>query len=215
MSTLGQRIHLLRQKEGLTQEELAKRLNVARGTLANWEIGRTNLDPEMLKRLADLFEVSTDYLLCRTSDPHGTYLPPGAMTARSMVRVPVLSSIRAGVPVDTCEQIEGYKTVPVTELGGAEYFFFRVGTDSMTRARIYPDDLVLVRQQDFVNDGEIAVVAVDRENATVKRVYFQDDTIILQSETDNLAHRPILFQGEDKKTLHIFGRVVKVTFEPK
>lgn len=215
MSTLGQRIRVLRKEKRLTQEELADNLNVARGTLANWEVDRTNPDPQTLQRLADFFGVSTDYLLCRTNDPHGTYVPPGTRPVGSMVRVPVLGIIRAGMPIYACEHVEKYEVVPAAEVDGAEYFFLRVSTDSMTGARIYPGDLALVRKQDCIKDGEIVVVIVDGENATLRRIYFQGDTLILQSETKNSTQKPILFQGEDRKNVHIIGKVVRVTFEPK
>ncbi|MGE5590997.1 MAG: helix-turn-helix domain-containing protein [Bacillota bacterium] len=74
MSTLGEKIKELRERLGLSQRELAARLNLGSGTIANYETGNRSPDYQTLQRLADLFSVSTDYLLGRTDDP----TPPGA-----------------------------------------------------------------------------------------------------------------------------------------
>jgi len=73
MSTLGQRLKTLRASLGLTQEDVSKHLNIARATLANWEIGRTQPDPQSLQQLADFFSVSVDYLLGRTNEPNPAF----------------------------------------------------------------------------------------------------------------------------------------------
>ena len=67
MSTLGDRIKLLRTEKRLTQEDIASALGTNRATLANWETLRTEPDAQMISRLADYFDVTTDYLLGRTN----------------------------------------------------------------------------------------------------------------------------------------------------
>lgn len=67
MSTIGSRIHKLRKKSGLTQQQVANRLNVVRTSISNWESGTRTPDAESLSKLADLFGVTTDYLLGKES----------------------------------------------------------------------------------------------------------------------------------------------------
>lgn len=71
MDTTGERLKALRNKKGWTQLELARRFDVDRSTVASWEINRREPDFGTLIALAELYGVNTDYLLCRTGDPHG------------------------------------------------------------------------------------------------------------------------------------------------
>lgn len=75
MDTIGARLKKLRTDRELTQEDVAKHLGIARATLASWETDRREPDGETLRQLADFFNVSLDFLLCRTDDPHGTFAP--------------------------------------------------------------------------------------------------------------------------------------------
>ncbi|HHT71967.1 MAG TPA: helix-turn-helix domain-containing protein [Firmicutes bacterium] len=208
MATLGSRLRSLRTEKHLTQEGVANKLGVARATLASWEIGRREPDNEALTKLAEVFGVSVDYLLGRTDGPHGTYLPPGAWPVGPMVRVPVLGVIRAGLPILADEHIDGWELTPADEVKDGKYFYLRVTGDSMIGSRIYEGDLVLVRQQEEVENGEIAVVNVDGENATLKRVYRTNGELILQP--DNPKYAPIIIKSGEAR---FCGKVVEVTFK--
>lgn len=209
MADFASRLKQLRAERDLLQKELADKVDIPRSTIAAWESGNRTPELGSAQALADFFEVSLDYLMARTNDPHGTYLPPNMWPAGPMVRVPVLGRIRAGLPILADEHIEGWELAVADEVKDGQYFYLRVTGDSMIGSRIYEGDLVLVRQQEEVENGEIAVVNVDGENATLKRVYRTNGELILQP--DNPKYAPIVIKSGEAR---ICGKVVEVTFKP-
>lgn len=121
--------------------------------------------------------------------------------------IPILGRISAGLPLYADEQVEGYTH---TELnGGAEYFALRVSGDSMNAARIQEGDLLIVRRMDIVNNGDIAVVLVGDEDATVKRFYQEGNTVTLMPQSTNPEHQPQVYDTR-KTRIRIQGKVVKI-----
>lgn len=124
-------------------------------------------------------------------------------------KIPVLGRISAGLPLYAEEHIEDYI---YTELnGGNEYFGLRVEGDSMNAARICDGDIIIVRQQEQVEDGEIAVVMVGDEDATVKRFHREGRNVFLSPQSYNPVHK---VQVYDLKETHVrvLGKVVQVVF---
>ncbi|WAH38233.1 LexA family protein [Alicyclobacillus dauci] len=107
----------------------------------------------------------------------------------SVVNIPVLGSIKAGYDLYAEQQVIDYKPVAKSEVADGEYFYLQVKGDSMIGDRIQEGDRVLVRRQDWVEDGKIAVVLLNGDEATLKRVFYQDDTLILQSSNPNYPPR--------------------------
>jgi len=202
----AERLTKLRKAKKLTQQELADKLNISRATYAQYEIGRRKPDYETLEKLADYFNVSIDYLLGRTDIPE-SLLPPDAepIDPDRLVRLPVLGKIAAGEPIDRIENIEGYELVEPELLRGRKGFILRVQGNSMTGDRIYDGDRVVVVVQETVQPHDIAVVAVNGEYATLKRVKCQGDMCILTSS--NPEYEPIVVPA---KEVHIIGKVVEV-----
>lgn len=203
---LANRLKRLREEKELLQRDIAKMLNISASAYGYYEQGKRDPDTTTLHRLAEIFGCTTDYLLGKSDyrDP----LPPGAFPVGPQARIPVLGVIRAGVPILAEEHIEGYELIDADLAKTGEYFYLRVTGDSMTGARIHEGDLVLVRKQEDVENGEIAVVNVDGENATLKRVFKTNGTLILHPE--NPAHKPIMME---KGEVRIVGKVVEVKFK--
>ncbi len=213
MSTFGERLRQLRQTRRLFQKELAEALGTSRNTVASWEAGHRTPEMAAAQRLADYFGVSLDYLVGRgepgaAAESLTGYFPPGVLPVGEMARVPVVGAIRAGEPILAAQHLEGYVSVPAEDVHGGEYFFLRVKGDSMIGARIHEGDLVLVRRQPEVENGDIAVVLVDDDTATLKRVYRTNGQWLLQPE--NPTMRPIVVPRRDVK---IIGKVVRVQFD--
>ena len=95
--------------------------------------------------------------------------------------------------------------------GGAEYFGLRVGGDSMNALRINEGDIIIVRRQEEVEQGEVAVVLVDGEDATVKRFYSSDTTVTLMPQSTNPEHKPQMYDLS-KTPIRVLGKVVEVKF---
>lgn len=179
-----ERLKQLRKKKGITQEELGKILGVGKSTICQYERGTRKPDIEMLKRIAQFFGVSIDYLL-GGSNPDISLIP-GTYPAGKLVPVPVYGIIRAGEPIYAEENIIDYCWVSEEDIMGGEYFFLRVTGDSMRNAGIFDGSLVLVRKQSLVDNGSIAVVLVrETGEATVKKYYSQNGMIILKPENPN------------------------------
>lgn len=206
------RIKEARKRKGLSGVQIAEMLNITPTHFYDIEKGKKRLNDELLTKLCEILGVSSDYLLGRSEDPR-TYeqiiRDIGGWPMGPTVRIPVLGVIRAGEPIYAEENIIGWVEVPESRVRGGEYFYLRVEGDSMIGSRIYPGDLVLVRRQDAVNDGNIAVVLVNSEEATLKRVKRVGDTVILYP--DNPKYHPQIYKAEEVRVL---GKVVKVEFEP-
>ncbi|MGI5848819.1 MAG: LexA family protein [Christensenellales bacterium] len=196
------RIRELRIYNGLSQDALAKILNVHQTAVSQWEKGRTTPDIEVLPKIAQHFNVSVDYLLgIETSN--STHLNKG-------VKIPVLGHIAAGIPIDAIEDILNYEEISAEwTKGGSEFFGFKVKGSSM-EPRIQEGDVVIVRKQPDVESGDIAAVIINGENATVKKVIKHDDALFLVSI--NPAYTPMYYTAKEIKSLpvQILGKVVEL-----
>lgn len=126
-------------------------------------------------------------------------------------RIPILGRIAAGKPIYAEENIEGYTYTDLN--GGHEYFGLRVRGDSMDAARIHDGDVVIVRRQDIVDNGQIAVCLIDGEEVTLKRFSRVGDTVTLTPQSTNSTHEALTFNIR-RTHVDILGLVVKVEFSP-
>ena len=177
---MGRRIRELRLEKGLSQEELGRIVGVRRAAVNKWETGQVkNLRRDTIETLSRFFDVSPSYLMGMTDIRR-----PDSVRVR---RVPILGSVAAGNPILAMEEHHDYIVVD----GNIRVdFCLRVQGDSMIDARIQDGDLVFVRQQPTVQNGEIAVVLIDDE-VTLKRVYITEKGVILKPE--NPAYEPMFF----------------------
>lgn len=130
---------------------------------------------------------------------------PGVLPVPKMRQVPLLGTIACGDPILAEENMEGFLAMP--ESISAD-FALRCRGDSMINARIFDGDIVYIRQQSTVEDGEIAAVLIDNE-ATLKRVHFFPDRIAL--EPANPMYPMIVKSGEEMATVRILGKAVAFT----
>lgn len=217
--SLGREIKNLRSKLKLTQMDLAKRLGVSRSAINMWEHDDRKPSIPVLKDMAELFGIELMNLLKYIIDENKSetnienetvkeettnpYSVSDYFTAESTVKLPIVGQISCGSGGLAFEEIQGYEDTPASWLNGGEYFYLRAKDDSMMNARIFDGDLVLIRSQPEVEDGEIAAVLIDDE-AVLKRVYKRDDTLILQSENPQYPPKIV------KKGVQILGKLKKI-----
>jgi repressor LexA len=211
---LNQRIKYYRKQNGYTQEELAKilREKYALGTdrvmVSKWETGFQEPQMHTVACLADLFGVSLDDLNDDNTNKQGLHTLNilGAMPIPRMVKKPRLGAIACGEPILAEENIESYDDVP-NDIK-CDFTLICKG-DSMINARINDGDVVYIKAQEEVNNGEIAACLIDGEfdcEATLKRYYKYDDKIMLQAENPN--YPPFMFTKEEMNKVRIIGKAV-------
>ena len=213
MNIQAERIHELMQQRNMSYGELAKHTNIAKSALQRYATGETAKIPlDRIELIAKALNASPAYIMGWSDSPDKS-LPDDALPYNPVMhKIPVLGVIAAGLPLYAEQNIEDYT---YTELnGGAEYFALRVKGDSMTAANIPDKSLVIVRKQETVENGQIAVVMVNDENATVKRFRQDKNIVTLSPQSYNLEHDVQVYNLK-KDRIRIVGKVVecKTTFE--
>lgn len=130
----------------------------------------------------------------------------GATPCNPAQVAPLLGTVRAGLPMYAVENIEGY--IPIRQTDGAKYFWLNIRGDSMNAAGMNEGDQILVREQPEVENGEIAVVLVNGDEATVKCFRREGDLVILTPRSSNPAHQPQVYDLK-KTPVQVLGRVVE------
>lgn len=192
----------LREAKNISQKQLASILLVSQSTVGNWEAGTREPSFEMVEALADFFNVSIDYLLGREIDGMMPHTSNGVL-------IPILGEVAAGIPVTAVEEILGYEEITPQMAAQGEHFALKIKGDSM-EPKFSNGDIVIVRQQEDVDTGEIAVVLVNSEEATVKKVKKEAGGLMLIPT--NPAFEPRFFTNSDVKKLPVIivGRVVEL-----
>ncbi len=195
----------LRATKGLTQDELSKQLNISRSTIGMYEKGAREPDFETLELIADYFNVDTDYLLGRTTKT--TYIPSPAL--RKGVSINVLGRVAAGIPIDAIEEVIDTEEITEEMAKTGEFFGLKIKGNSM-EPRIYENDVVIVRQQNDAESGDVVIATINGHEATCKRLRKYRDGIELIS--NNPSYEPMFFSNEEilSKPVRIIGKVVEL-----
>ena len=199
-------LKMIRKELGLTQDEVALKLKITRQAYANYETNKRQPDPQTLIKLAELFQVSTDYLL--GVEQYNENQPPQPSTKGSKW-IPVLGEVIAGQPVEAIEEILDWEEISADMVKSGEYFALQIKGDSM-EPRIREKDVVIVKIQSDVENGEIAIVRVNGDAATCKQFSKHDKGISLVSF--NSKYPPMFYPSDDVKKLPItiIGKVVEL-----
>lgn len=202
---IGTRIYTRRKALGLTLQDIADRVHVARSTIQRYEAGTiTQMKMPVLYSIAQALSVNPDWLVGK-SDVMDTPLPANVIPMPKHGTVPLIGAIACGSPILAEENIEEYVDLPKHIRAD---FALTCRGDSMIGADIRDGDVVYIRQQAAVHSGQIAAVLIDDE-ATLKRVYLQGETVVLQPE--NPAYPPLIFSGAEAASLRIIGLAVAFT----
>lgn len=198
------RIKELRKERNMNQSQLARALHVHQTAISQWEMEKTAPDIANMKMVADYFEVSLDYLLCRSNDPYGdTVVSPGA------VRVPVLGTIPAGIPLEAIEDIIDWEEIPKEwTRGGREFFGLKVNGNSMA-PRYEDGDVIIFRRAESCESGDDCAVMVNSDDATFKRVRISEKGMALIPL--NPEYETHFYTNEEVRELPI--RIIGVVYE--
>ena len=208
MANFGAILKNLRVSRDITQEQLASMLGVSRSAVGMYETGGRQPDFEMMETIADIFNVDMDYLMGRSKverkhplTPPGEDVPPGFQPMPAMVEVPLVGRIACGTPITAEENIDRMVCVPAKWRAT----FTLTCEGSSMEPKIHDGDLVAIRSQPTVENGEVAAVRIGGE-ATLKRVYLHENFIELRAE--NPAYTSIILTKEEMNTVTIEGKAV-------
>lgn len=166
-----EKIKNLRKQRKLTMKQLGEIMGLSESTISLYENGKRQPDYDTLKRFADYFCVTVDYLLGRDDSYEGN--------SKNSIVVPVLGQVAAGVPIEAIEEILDYEELNPEEFNpNYEYFGLKIKGDSMI-PKIQDGDVVIVRRQPDVENGEIAIVCVNGDSATCKQIKKHADGLSL------------------------------------
>lgn len=199
-------LNYLINREKLTQREVAAALGVSISSISLWVTGKTIPRMDKIDKIAELFGVQRSDLLENGTEEKKGVVP---LDFAKLKRIPILGRIAAGVPIYAEENVEGYTFTDLN--GGYEYFGLRVRGDSMDAAGIKDGYVVIVRKQDVVENGQIAVCLINGEDATLKRFSQQGNIVTLMPQSTNPKYQPFVFDITET-SVEILGLVVKVEF---
>lgn len=197
-----------RRKElGLTMKQVADAVGVSEGTVSRWESGAiANMRRDRIRDLAKVLQVRPTFIMTgEMEEPQKVQELPAGIRPAMKKRYKYLGEIACGEPIFADEQVETY--IDLESDINAD-FVLKAKGDSMINARINNGDLVFIREQSDVDDGEIAAVIIDDE-ATLKRVYKYDDHIALYAE--NPSYKPIQVRSTDAMNVRIIGKAIAAT----
>ena len=195
------RLKEIRESTGIDQKSFAEMFNINKTTYNRYESGDIKrLQLNKIQEICDKFNINPAWLLGFKDIEK--YWFPAKFYAKTK-KIAVLGCIAAGIPILAQENITGYEDVP--ESANID-FCLEVKGDSMIGARIYDNDILFVRQQPTVENGEIAVVQIDNESATVKRFYKLDGSIILRAE--NPKYKDMIFDKKEAENVRVLGKVI-------
>lgn len=195
---ISDKLRELMIEQDMTQKELADKTKINHAAIQRYVSGGTNNIPiTRLQLMAKALGTTAEYLL-------GWQVPSGLNRVEETHLIPVIGRVACGYPIIAEQNIDRMMSVPVQLKCN---FILEAHGDSMTDAGIYDGDLVYIRQQPDVEDGEIGVVIIGEE-ATLKRVYHNGN--VLQLVSCNAKYKPLIVDGSDG-TVRIAGKAIAYT----
>jgi len=209
--SIGERMKQRREELGLSAEYVAERLGLDKGTIHRYERGAINkVSSDTLKKLAQVLDTSPLYLM-ELSEESAREISIDNVYQIEVKKFPLLGTIACGKPIYAEENFESYVEA------GADIkadFCLRCKGDSMINARIQDGDIVFIRKQSMVDNGEIAVVIIDDE-ATLKRVFYYPDKSKMVLQSENPSYEPFVYVGEEMNQIRILGKAIALQTDVK
>lgn len=198
-NVIGKRIKEIRKQKKLTQTDLSKLTGFKQNTISSHENGTRGIDELDIQIYCEALKITPSDLFKKSDNNLSIDTLP-------VKEIPIVSQISAGLPIYAEENILEHTYIATKKLNSnKEIFGLRVNGDSMDK-EFRDGDVVIVEKDAVVENGQIAVVQINGYNATVKRVRYEKDRIILIPESNNPAHYPQVYSQDDE--VKIIGKVV-------
>lgn len=202
---MAERIKERRKAMGYTQTELGEKLGLQASAIAKYENGRVkNMKRSIIASMANVLECSPTYLMGLDYEEKITTLDN--VYPIELKRFPLAGEIACGVPKYANEDRESY-IMAGTNIQAD--FCLKAKGDSMINARIHDGDIVFIKKQDIVDNGEVAAVVVNNESeATLKRFYYYTEKCMVILKAENPAYEDMIFTNEELDNFHVLGKAV-------
>ena len=199
----------LLEENNCKSADVARETKIHPSTFTDWKKGKSSPKIDKLQKIAEFFNVNVEWLTGASDDKErpkdlDEWNKKLGILPIAKQKLPLLGKVACGKPIFANEERESYIEAG-TDLQAD--FCLKAKGDSMINARIHDGDIIFVRKQNVVNNGEIAVVIID-DSATLKRVFYypDDQKLILQAE--NPKYEPLVYIGEELDHVHILGKAV-------
>lgn len=193
----------LLDERGITATDVARETGISRSSMTDWKKGRSTPKYEKRKKIADMFGVTVEYLDGVSPFPYGEEKNFEVCSESSTVTIPILGRVPAGIPIEAVTDRIGEIEI-ASPRGDDKYWALKVKGDSMY-PKILDGDIVIFREQQSCENGDICVVRVNGTDATLKKVVKNGDSIILQPL--NPDFEPLVFSDSvvDQPSLEVIG----------
>lgn len=202
---IASRLKALRKERGVDAEAFAKAMNVSLSAVRRWEAG-SNRPVRKIKEIAKYYNVTTDYLIYGKESESDKQ--------RNIVRVPVLGRVAAGIPIEAIQEVDDWEEIYHPGAGNDKFFGLRIHGASM-EPRLREGDTVIVKKQDYFESGDVCIVLVNGNEATVKVVQKKPNGIVLIGY-NAAVYPPHFYSAQEVETLpvRIIGVVIEFRCKP-
>ena len=204
---MAERIKERRNLMGLTQEELADKLGLQKSAIAKYENGRVeNIKRSVIAKMSEVLECSPAYIM---GWDNIAPIKNGSKDKKKGVSINVLGREAAGTPIEAIEDIIDTEEITEELANTGEFFGLQIHGNSM-EPRMCEGDVVIVRQQNDAESGDIVIALINGDDATCKRLRKYRDGIELIS--NNPAYAPMFFSNDEieLKPVKIIGKVIEL-----
>lgn len=200
MPNIGNRIKLRRKELGLTLQQLGDKIGVEASTVRKWENNIIqNIKTDKISKIASALGVTINYIIDDSRSDQ----------SNKAIKIPILGTVIAGIPISAIEEIIGWEEISPKLASQGEYFALKIKGDSMSPT-MDENDIVIVKKQNNISSGDIAIVCINGDEATCKKIIKHKDGISLVSL--NSKYEPMYYDKNDiaDKPIHIIGKVVEL-----
>lgn len=194
----------LLKTKNISSYQVSKATGISQQTLSNWKLGRSIPKYDKLLKIAEYLGVNIDFLTTGQLPKQET-----VYKKKKPTKVPVVGAVPAGIPLEAIEEILDYEEISEETAKKGEYFGLKIKGDSMYPF-IMEDDVVIVRKQNTIESGQVAIVMVNGDEATCKKVVIKNGGIVLVGH--NPEFTPLYYSAEEVETMpvRIIGKVIEI-----
>ena len=201
---VGDRIRIRREQLGMKQEELGRKIGYkSRASINKIESNQRKLPQDKIKIIADALMTTPGYIMGWDDEPVPDPLPKGIKPLEKRA-VPMIGDVACGEPMIANQEFQSYVEI------GANIncdCCLRARGDSMKNIRIYDGDIVFIKRQPMVENGDVAAIIINDE-VTLKRFYYYQENNLIILKPENSEYKDLIYSGSDLEQIKVFGKAV-------